>query len=659
MENLLWGCMIMVGGAAAGLALGAKSRLTAPLAVISLWVGCLAAIHPVAAALTGHAPPPLTLAWSIPLGAFVVGMDALSAFFFLPLLILAPLAALYGWAYLGKPDRGTGPAWFCFNLLTASMMLVFTARNGLLFLLAWEIMAVSSFFLVVREHHQSSVRRAGWTYLVATHLGTAFLLVFFALMGGRAASFDFARFNAAGALPHGLASGLFVLALAGFGCKAGIMPLHVWLPEAHPAAPSHVSALMSAVMIKTGVYGLLRTLTFLGAPPAAWGWTLVVIGLASGVMGVILTLAQHDLKRLLAYCSVENIGIIHLGLGVGLLGLSWHHPLMAALGLGGGLLHLLNHALFKGLLFMGAGAVLHASGTREMDRLGGLIKTMPWTGTLFLVGAAAICGLPPFNGFISEFLIYAAGIQAANSHAPQAILLAGAVLGGLALLGGLAAAAFTKSFGLVFLGEPRDQGIGPTHEAPWAMRLPMALLAVLCLAVGLGAAAVPALLAPVVDLFVGHTAATAWPAGIGRWLAAVAGIGLLLVVATSALFLLRRRLAARRGWTVTGTWDCGYARPTPRMQYTTSSYAQPLVDLFHACLGTQRIGRPVAGFFPAAADFADHTPDAARKWLFAPLFRGVERVLAPLRLLQHGRIHLYVLYVAVVLIALLLWKGGV
>ena len=258
---------------------------------------------------------------------------------------------------------------------------------------------------------------------------------------------------------QGLAGVLFLLAVIGFGTKAGFMPLHVWLPEAHPAAPSHVSAVMSGVMIKTGIYGLMRAFTFLGTPPLWWGWVLVAIGLTSGVLGVLFALAQHDLKRLLAYHSVENIGIIALGLGVGLLGMSTGSPVLIVLGFGGALLHVLNHALFKGLLFLGAGAVVHGTGTREIDQLGGLLKRMPWTAATFLVGAVAISGLPPLNGFVSEFLIYLGAFKGGiSTGGPVAVPLL-ALIAGLALIGGLAVACFTKAFGIVFLGEPRSEHV--------------------------------------------------------------------------------------------------------------------------------------------------------------------------------------------------------
>ena len=281
-----------------------------------------------------------------------------------------------------------------------------------------------------------------------------------------------------------------MLALVGFGTKAGFIPLHVWLPEAHPAAPSHVSAVMSAVMIKTGIYGLVRVMMLLGAPQAWWGWVLCGIGLSSGVIGVLLALAQHDLKRLLAYHSVENIGIIALGLGVGTLGLCAGLPAVAVMGFAGALLHVLNHALFKGLLFLAAGNVVHSAHTREIDHLGGLLRRMPRTGAIFLIGAAAISGLPPLNGFISEFLIYLASFKGAVTLEGANSVPMLATIAGLALIGGLAAACFTKAFGIVFLGQPRSEHAEQAHEVGLAMVMPGVVLAAACILIGLLGASV-------------------------------------------------------------------------------------------------------------------------------------------------------------------------
>jgi hydrogenase-4 component B len=658
MELFILGCIVPVAMGTLTLLFG-RTRVAAWFASLGVWIGCGIALVPVVATLSGQAVEPIQVAWSMPGGSLSFGLDGLSAFFCLPILLISPLAALYGCAYLAHEKRSLGSILFFYNVLTASMLLLMASRNALLFLIVWEIMAISSFFLVVFDDEHAHVREAGWTYLIATHMGTAALLVLFALMGRHADSLEFDRMTAAGFSPA-MASVLFALAVIGFGSKAGFMPLHVWLPEAHPAAPSHVSALMSGVMIKTGIYGLLRVLTLLGTPLAAWGWALIIIGLVSGILGVAFALAQHDLKRLLAYHSVENIGIIALGIGSGLLGLAWNQPVLMVLGFGGGILHVLNHAVFKSLLFLGAGAVVHSTGTRDIDHLGGLFKTMRWTGVTFLVASAAISGLPPFNGFISEFLIYVGAFSGVRAGSPETVILAIGITGGLALIGGLAAACFAKAFGVVFLGEPRSSHAADAHEVGAAMRWPMAILAATCLGIGLLAPWVLNLVVPAVRVMTGGRAGllTEPTTMAVRSLTGVVYASASLLVLAIGLFLVRRHLPRGKEENATGTWDCGYARPTPRMQYTASSFAQPLTDLFKVFLGTRKHGTPPEGFFPGPTTFESHTPDAARERLFAPLFRLVDRALSPIRRMQHGLIHEYLLYIAIVLVLLLLWKAG-
>ena len=598
--------------------------------------------------------------WPIPMGEFFIEIDPLTAWFLLPTLLLSALSAIYGVGYLRRWQgrRGLGPVWSFYCLLVLSMTLVLLARNGMLFLFAWEVMAVASFFLVTFEHESESVREAGWIYLVATHLGTAFLLAFFLLLARDTGSMDFTVWAAKGVQAQGLASILFLLAVIGFGTKAGFMPLHVWLPEAHPAAPSHVSALMSGVMIKTGIYGLLRTFTFLGAPPLWWGWGLIAIGVTSGVLGVLVARAQHDLKRVLAYHSIENIGIITLGLGAGLLGVSTGSPVLIVLGVGGGLLHVVNHALFKGLLFLGAGAVLHGAGTREIDHLGGLLKRMPWTAATFLIGAVAISGLPPLNGFVSEFLIFLGAFKGGISAGGAIAVPLFALVAGLALIGGLAAACFTKAFGIVFLGEPRSEHASHAHEADWTMRLPMLILAVGCILIGLFAPVVVGSLKTVLENITklqpatvsGNLAATTSPLSF-----IVLGAALFLTL-LAVLILLRRHLLARRRVEADITWGCGYAQPTARMQYTASSFAQPLTDLFGPLLGTKKKISPPHGLFPEEAALKTTTPDISHEQMYRPVFERINEWLSRLHWVQHGKVQLYVLYIAVTLIVLLVWK---
>jgi formate hydrogenlyase subunit 3/multisubunit Na+/H+ antiporter MnhD subunit len=663
MAIFLVGMGIVLAGGVGAVVLG-RSRHAPAIGAWGAVCGCAMALLPVLRAMFGGPVDHVRLAWTIPGGTVSLALDPLSSFFLFPTILLAGAAAVYAMEYLGVSEgsRRVGASWLWYNLLVASMALTLAAQNALLFLLAWETMALASFFLVMFDHERAGVRRAGWTYLVATHLGTAALLVMFVLAGEAAGSFEFSDFARLSSAPPPFATLLFLLAVVGFGTKAGFVPLHIWLPEAHPAAPSHVSAVMSGVMIKTGIYGLVRMLVLLGPPIAWWGWLLVGIGVTSGVLGVLFALAQHDLKRLLAYHSVENIGIITLGLGLGTVGLAAGMPVLAVLGFGGGLLHVLNHALFKGLLFLGAGCVLHATGSREIDQLGGLLRRMPWTGACFLLGAAAISGLPPLNGFVSEFLIYVAAFRGVvGATGAVAVVASGlATIAALALIGGLAVACFAKAFGIVFLGEPRSACAAGAHEVGPAMRGPMVLLAGACLTVGVLPGVTMRVLGPTLTL----VARQAGPAGVaavtdaGDVVGVIGAGAALLAAGILAVTLLRSRLLRGRAVETAVTWDCGYAQPTARMQYTASSFAQPLTTLFRLVLRTQTHAKPLVGLFPRQGTLVTETPDAFRETVFRPAFAAIGQALGRLRPLQHGRMHLYVLYIVLTLIALIAWKLG-
>ncbi len=640
-----------------------NSRFTSGVGAAGPIVACVIGLIPALKTLSGIANNPIHASWNMPLGTISLGLDGLSALFLLPILGLGALSAIYGIGYLRpyREHKSLNTSWFLFNTLGASMAMVVLARSVLLFLLAWEVMSLSSFFLVAFEREKKEAREASWVYLIATHLGTSFLLAMFLLLGQNSNELDFGQL---GGLTPGLAGLCFILAVVGFGTKAGILPFHVWLPEAHPAAPTHVSALMSGVMIKTGIYGILRTLSFLGPPPPWWGFTLIGIGLISGVVGVLFALAQRDLKRMLAYSSVENIGIIVTGIGVGLLGISIGSPALAALGFAGSLLHVVNHAMFKGLLFMGAGSVAHGTHTRKIDHLGGLIKRMPWTATAFLVGAIAISGLPPLNGFVSEFLIYIGAFKGAASIGNGSSIALLAVIAGLALIGGLATACFTRAFGIVFLGEPRSEHPKHAHESGQDILFPMILLAGGCFAVGLSgfgiirasASALAGIIQPIAnngldpaairaEIFFAADSLRSFTYG------ALAILGLIALIA-----LLRKRLLSGRIIRQAGTWDCGYIQPTSRMQYTASSFAQPIIDLFNVFQHERKRFKPPQGYFPATAFFETKTLDTSQEGIYRPIFEMVGRTLSKLKVMQHGRIQLYVLYIVLTLIVLLFWK---
>jgi hydrogenase-4 component B len=621
------------------------------LACLLVMVGVTSAAGGVIVTLVSGAPALLMRPWSVPGGELALRLDPLAAIFILPLCLVVGAGAVYGLGYWPQRDHpGNGRRFrFFFGLLGASMLLVLAADNSLLFLFAWEVMAVAAFFLVTTEQEKAEARRAGFIYLVSAHAGALALFAMFALIAQETGSL---HFPAAVSLTSGSATLLFLLGLFGFGFKAGLMPLHIWLPIAHAAAPSHASALLSGIVLKTGIYGLLRLLSFFAVIPAWWGWTVLLLGAVSGILGVALALAQHDLKRLLAYHSVENIGIITTGIGLALLGRSFGMPGLILLGMAGALLHVINHGLFKSLLFFSAGSVVHATGTREIDRYGGLLRHQPWTAICFLGGAVAICGLPPFNGFVSEWLIYLAAFGASRGES-LSLRLAVLAAPALALIGGLAVACFVKVFGVTFLGAPRTpQAAAVHHDAVPSMRGPMLTLLVACAWIGL----LPGTLAPLLQ-----NAVTAWvplpkEAALMAPLAPLPLVGavgwvLLLYLAGLGWWLHRRTRQAPRD---VSTWGCGYLAPTPRMQYTASSFADFLVGQFRFGLWTERHGGKVKGFFPQPGEFASHTPDAVLDRILVPGFRRLARGCCWLRAhVQNGRVPTYLMYVAVTLLVLL------
>lgn len=655
MSLLLIALSIIIIGGLLALAVCKKSYLSTLLGAGSAVIGCIIGLIPVGHAIYSGEATTLRLAWDMPYGSFFLKLDPLAAFFLLPVLFLSGLAAIYGRKYMMayRDKKWLGLSWFFFNLLIASMAFVCLANNAILFLVSWEVMALSSFFLVAFEYEKEEVRKSSWIYMVASYLGTACLLPMFLILGSSANILDFDLFNKSLSPPA--LNICFILALIGFGTKAGIMPFHVWLPVAHPAAPSPVSAIMSGVMIKTGIYGLIRTLTFLGVPPLWWGYLILAIGIVSGILGVLFALAQHDLKRLLAYHSVENIGIILIGFGVGMIGWSSGMPAVAALGFAGGLLHVVNHALFKGLLFLGAGSVFSGTHNLEIDHLGGLIKKMPYTGMFFLIGAIAISGLPPLNGFVSEFVIYMASFSGAISMNPGSSLSLIGAIAGLALIGGLAAACFTKAFGIVFLGEPRSKDAQNAHESsPW-MTIPMMILAAACILIGLLGAAIIQFIPPVLGVVLGnpHTGEIKHAA---NYLLYVTAGSIVFIIFLLAIAGLRSLLLSKRSVGESGTWDCGYAAPTARMQYTASSFAQPIIHLFQFFLRTKKHMTMPDSYFPAAAHFETHTADVSRESIYNPIFKAIDHFFQRMRVVQEGRIHIYVLYVVVTLLILLFWN---
>jgi hydrogenase-4 component B len=629
----------------------AGERIAAGLVIAGAIAGITGSLRALIAPATAM---PIRLDWSVPLGAFHVEVDALSAMFEIQVFLLAALGAIYALAYWKQaehPDDGRKLR-ACYGLMVAGMALLGIGRNVILFMAGWEVMAIGAFLSITAEDHLRRTRDVGYLYLIATRIATLCVIAALALLVVARGDSEIEGSLDAGAP---LATAIFVLVAIGCGTKAGVMPFHVWLPGAHATAPSHVSALMSGALIKMGIYSLLRFTSLFPDPPLWWGVAVLALGLASGVLGVAFAIGQHDLKRLLAYHSVENIGIIVMGVGIALIGRATGRGELIALGLAGGLLHVWNHGVFKGLLFLCAGSVLHHTHTREIDQLGGLGRRMRWTASCFVVGAVAICGLPPLNGFVSELLVYLGFLDVTTSR-PGALWLVGVVSAALlALIGTLAVACFVKVVGAVFLGEPRSSAAANAREAARPMIGPMLALAALCFAIGLGS--------PVIAPLLDHAAA-AWapelPLRATAELAPLAKLTavylpLIALTAAAAWWLARR---SRGAPSQVGTWDCGYAAPSPRMQYTSSSFAQMLVGSFAWALRPE-IKRPeLSGLFPAASEFHSEVPDTVLDRLLVPSVERVDEQRRWVLWVQRGSAHAYVFYILATLVALLIWKGG-
>jgi len=602
---------------------------------------------------------------------FTVRLDPLGAFFLLIISLLAFALSAYSLGYVkgffGRKNVGVLGAFF--NALLLATTLVFVADNIWLFLIAWEIMALTAYCLVSFEHEHAEARDAGVLYFIMSHIDAGCIILGFLLLFQASGDYSFDSLHGLGAkLSPGKRDAAFVLFLVGFGIKAGIVPLHIWLPAAHPVAPSNVSALLSGAIIKTGIYGLTRVLfDFLGTPPLWWGVAVLAVGTLSAVLGVLYALMEHDLKRLLAYHSIENIGIILMGLGAALMFLHSGHPVLATLALIAGLYHTINHATFKGLLFLGAGAVLQATHTRNMEEMGGLIKRMPQTAFFFLIGAVAISALPPLNGFVSEWLTYQAllqGFGTTESLWRLVFPLSGAML---ALTGALAAACFVKAFGITFLAQPRSEHAAQAHEVAPAMRLGMAVLTAACVLLGLFPTVLVRLMDPLTQQLTGQQLSTQLSLADGLVLTSLTektgtistlGIVLMLVCLLPIPLALWLVLARGTKTRIGPTWDCGLRGLTPQMEYTATGFSKPIRMIFKALFQPRRDVQREYDFSPYFAKklrFESHVEEVFVQRMYRPLRILILRVSRRVRALQAGSIHAYLLYIFVTLLLLLLF----
>ena len=621
-------------------------------AVALILVGCLVGCFVAALGFWRGSGFLLTFSGVTPF-PFSLAIDRLSAFFLLLICTVAAPVAIFAFTYF---DRHYGAQrrnwmWAFFSLFLLSMIIVVTASSGFAFLVGWELMTLLSAGLILMEGDSAERRHNVLIYLLMMHAGAAAVVASFFLFLPYSHSLDFGAIRATSAvMPVGVRILIFLLAFVGFGTKAGIIPLHLWLPRAHPIAPSPVSALMSGVMLKTAVYGFVRfTFDFLAGGPWWSGYLVLLVGAVSGLLGVLYAIAEHDLKRLLAYHSVENIGIIYLGLGTSLLFLAHHAPIWAALALIAALLHTFNHALFKSLLFLGAGAISHATHTVDLEELGGLQRRMPVTGTAFLIACCSIVGLPLFNGFISEWLTFRSFLAGSILTNTKAQIILPLMVGILALIGGLAAACFVKVFGVAFLGRPRSAEAEQAIEVPVPMRVGMAALAAACLLIGILPGLLLRPLASLCQVLIpgaGVPKEILMIARIIPWTAAV----VLGAMALTALF--------KRAQKKVPTWACGLPQLTSRMQYTSTAFSKPIRFVFSAVYRPDRkIDRLPADqpYFPASISYRSVRTTSYEKILYRPFVDFIVAAAHRLRRLQTGNIQVYLLYIFLTLVSLLVY----
>jgi hydrogenase-4 component B len=664
-QTLLFSVLLLIAGAIVALLLNARSRVARYVSGITGIVG--SAVGLVSAILSiGSGTEAVVLPVPLPFGQLILQLDGLSSLMVGLISVLGMAASLYSISDLKQFDhRSLGVLGFFTNLFIASMLLVVTVANAFYFMMFWEMMTVASYFLVVFEIENKDHIRAGYLYMFVAHAGGILILLSFFVFFLNTGSFDFAAFRQAQLSP-GLRNLIFILAFLGFGAKAGMVPLHIWMPPTYAAAPTHASALMASVMKKTAIYGILRIcVDFLGASVLWWGLIVLFFGALSAVLGVLFALTEKDLKRMLAYSSVENVGIILLGIGAGMVGLAENLPVVALLGFLAALYHMINHSFFKGLLFLGAGSASNQAHTRDLNQMGGLARKMPWTGLAFLTGALAVAAIPPFNGFVSEWFTFQSFFSASSSQIFSVRVFAPLCAALLSLAGAIAAMVFIKAYGGAFTGPFRSENASLAEESPWAMVVSMAFLALGCLALGLGAPVVAPYLAQVAA---GIPSVSLLPVASGVWvypadpaqavlstpLVAILLLGL-LVVPVGIMAYFGANKSGRRY--VDDPWACGYGY-SPVMSVSASSFDQPMKLTFRRLYAIPALTKAPMNAIRAWSGrvrqtFAKSEPVLERV-VSQPTTRFVEYLGKHIQTLQSGDIRLYCLYIILTLAILLI-----
>jgi len=600
-------------------------------------------------------PIELTLQFGSFAGNVLLKIDGLSAWFILIINFTVLTGVFYGLGYLKHykvSNTILSLHWILFLFFHVSMLFVCMLQNGFAFLVVWEIMSLSSMLLVFFDHENPKTFRAALNYFVQMHISVTFLTIGFIWVYHQTGSFGF---DAIQTFFHSTQNlWLFLLFFTGFGIKAGFIPFHSWLPHAHPAAPAHISGIMSGVIVKLGIYGILRMISFLTSDFLLLGQIILTLSLLTGLYGILNAAVHRDFKRMLAYCTIENIGIIGIGIGIGMIGIGINSPLMYYLGFGGALLHVLNHSLFKSLLFYSAGAVYQQSHTLNMENLGGLIKSMPRTAVLFLIGALSIGGLPPFNGFVSEFLIYNGLIAGVHTSSISQIVLFVLSLAGLSIIGGLSLLTFTKAFGTIFLGQPRTTLPHPVKEVSLLMLVPQYLIVVVMVSITLFPLGYMTLIGSILVLIHPMKTDPIILKSISDTTVRISMYSLLLVGIICGIWLLRKAVLRKRSERIDATWGCGYVTPNSRQQYTGKSFSKPLGKIFNSILIEKKQFEELdrGELFPGKKSYISHYHDFFEHNLIKPITEKMVFSANYFSFVQNGRIQSYVLYGIVFMLAM-------